>query len=117
MTNDPQLKDPTNRIVCVFDDPTDLQAAWRGLAEMGIEKDRMRTFHGESKADDVDMSAKWFADTDLEIGKYKRELEMGNSVLTVPVDEDDQREPIVELVKKHNARRVTHFGQWLMEMI
>ena len=68
-------------------------------------------------AEKVDTSPKWFADTDVEIKRYRRELEAGNTVISVPVTDSNCREKIHEIFKRHDARLVTHFGEWVTEML
>jgi hypothetical protein len=71
--------------------------------------------HGEVAADKVDSSRKWFADTHLEIERYEKELSAGNTVLSVPVKDSRAREQIHDILQRHDARMMTHFGEWITE--
>ena len=111
------MKDPTNRIVSVFDDREHAEAARQALLDDGFEAENIRLFHGEEDANDIDTSAKWFADTDAEIGKYRRELKAGKTVVSIPVSDSECRDKVHGILKGHDARMVTHFGQWITKML
>jgi hypothetical protein len=117
MTAHQNLEDPTNRIVSVFDRPEHAEAARTALVESGIVPTQIRVLSGERAGDNVDTSPKWFADTDEEIERYQRELRAGNTVVSVPVQGQDDRESIHAILKSHDARLITHFGQWVTEMM
>lgn len=115
--NDQILDDPTNRVVCTFDDRQKAEEAKAALAEYGIAKHRIRVLKGEDDADEVDTSAKWFADTDKEMKKYARELQAGNVVISIPVKDCDCREEVNRIVQSFDARHATHFGEWITEVM
>ncbi len=70
MSDNDLLEDPTNRIVSVFDDQAQAEDARQQLIANGFKSEQIRVLHGSEDANNVDTSAKWFADTDAEIGKY-----------------------------------------------
>lgn len=111
------LENPTNRIVSVFDDRNQADAARQDLLKLGMMDDQIRVFRGQDAAERVDTSAKWFADTDVEIEKYERELRAGNIVVSVPVQDSADRDTLHAILKRHGARLVTHFGEWVTEMM
>ena len=113
------LEDPTNRIVTVFDGQEQAEAARKELSEAGLDlnDDQIRVLHGREAAEKVDTSPKWFADTDVEIKRYRLALEAGNTVVSLPVTDSDYHEKIHEILKRHDARLVTHFGEWVTEML
>lgn len=117
MNNDKLLEDPTNRVVVVFDESEQCEAARQELLQQNLRDEDLRVLHGSEAAERVDSSAKWFADTDEEIQRYSRELRAGNTVLSVPVTDGAGRERIHDIVKRHDARLVTHFGRWVTEMM
>lgn len=117
MGNEELLEDPTNRVVCVFDEQQQAEAARQSLIDFGFDGEQIRLCHGSDAAEGIDTSAKWFADTDAEIKRYAQELRAGNSVLSVPISDADCREKVDGIVKRHAARLVTHFGQWITEMM
>lgn len=117
MSQEQFLEDPTNRIVSVFDGQEQAEAARKELSEADLNDDQIRIAHGPEAAEKVDTSAKWFADTDEEIQRYCHELRAGNTVLSVLVTDEAGRERIHDIVKRHGARLVTHFGRWVTEMM
>ena len=74
-------------------------------------------WHGNEVAEDVDVSAKWFADTDKLLKEYQRLLREGKSVLTLTAPEPEHRDEITAILRQHNAQLITHFGTWVMETI
>ena len=117
MTDERKLVNPTNRVVCVFDEHHKAVEAKDALVKEGFTDDDLRLLHGELSASQVDTSAKWFADTDEEIEKFQQELRAGNSTLSIPVQDSECREQLHALLKSHDARRVTHFGEWVTEVM
>ncbi|MCA9198266.1 MAG: hypothetical protein KDA87_12040 [Planctomycetales bacterium] len=115
--NDKILDDPANRVVCTFDNRQQAEDAKAALADFGISGHRIRVLNGEDGADEVDTSAKWFADTDKEIKKYTRELHAGNTVISIPVKDCDCREEVNRIVQNFDARHITHFGEWITEVM
>lgn len=108
--------DPTNRIVTIFDNRLNAVEAKSGLIEFGFDEDDVRIFFDES-ASDVDASAKWFADTDEDMKKFKRELQSGRTILSIRIKDCDCREEVHKILKTKKARRVTHFGAWVTEVL
>lgn len=111
------LDDPTNRIVAVFDTLQRANAARDELQQHGVPRDHIRILRGSETAEQVDTSAKWFADTDDEIKRYQRELRAGSTVASIPVHDGASRETIHAILKQHKARLITHFGRWVTEMM
>jgi len=117
MSEDTLLEDPTNRVVSVFDRYENAEAARGDFLKEGLAGQQIRLFHGEDSAADVDTSAKWFADTDLEIKRYRRALQDGKTVVSVPVADRAERERAHDILNRHGARMVTHFGTWITEVM
>lgn len=117
MSDDKTYDDPTNRVVCTFADVHDAEQAKAALLASGFTNEQIHMLVGESAADEVDTSAKWFADTDKEIKKYVRELRNGAVVLSAPVKDCDCREEVHEIMKHAGARHITHFGEWITEVM
>jgi hypothetical protein len=44
-------------------------------------------------------------------------LSEGRIVISVPVDDAKERERIHAILKRHQARMITHFGEWVTEMM
>ncbi len=117
MNDDPVLEDPTNRIVSVFDNMEQATTARQDLMDHGLASASIRWLQGAEQAAHVDTSAKWFADTDEEIRKFQRELQAGHIVLSVPVGDKSEREQLHTILKRHQARFITHFGEWITEVL
>lgn len=110
------LEDPSNRIVAVFDNSQQATAAREEISKQPEVEGKIRVL-GEESAEKIDTSAKWFADTDDELQRYQRELRAGNTVISIPISDSDCREKFHSLLKRHDARLVTHFGEWITEMM
>ncbi len=110
MSDTTPLEYPNNRIVAVFNDVTAATAARTALAGSLGEEAEIKLYSGDGSAEEVDTSAKWFADTDLDIARFKRALEAGNAILSVPVENDQQRETTNQTLADHGATLATHFG-------
>lgn len=117
MTEKKPLADPRNRVVATFAALSDANAAREALLQANLDVEAIRLFHGESAAQQVDTSAKWFADTDVEIERFKRALSDGQAVLSVPVESREQRDQVMAALTAHQAAAITHFGQWVTETI
>ncbi|QEG37581.1 hypothetical protein [Bythopirellula goksoeyrii] len=117
MSKEKPLEDPINRVVSVFDEPMQAEAAVKLLLEDGFSKEQLRVFHGPEDAAKVDTSKKWFADTDVDIKRYRRELEVGNTVISVPIEDGESRNRVHALLKNEGARLTTHFGEWITEVL
>ena len=117
MDNQQILEDPTNRIVAVLDDSAHLEVVKQDLLQCGLAPDEIRVWDGARNSPDVDTSAKWFADTDEELANFQAALRVGKTVISVPVANSEDREPIHAILKRHQSRRITHFGQWVTEFM
>lgn len=117
MSEDNVQNDPTNRVVCIFDQHSQAVAAKSELISFGFEKEHVQLLSGEADAADVDTSAKWFADTDKFMKKFDRELRAGATILSVPIKDRDCREGVHSILTAHGARHVTHFGEWITEVM
>lgn len=108
--------DPTNRIVCVFDAEESAEKAKTALISYGFQSQQVKTL-GADDSSKNDTSAKWFADTDKEMKKFARELRRGFVGLAVPVKDSDSRKEVNEILQSHGAQHVTHFGDWVTEVM
>ena len=107
---------PSNRVVCVFDERSSAVQAKAALIEFGYSSEQVRTFD-EKAASDIDRSAKWFADTDVQMKKFERELRSGATIVSLPVNDGECREEVHRILSAHDARHVTHFGEWITEVM
>jgi len=84
MSDERTLNDPTNHIVCNFADRSAAVEAKEALIKLGYGNDEVQILC-ESNSE-IDTTAKWFADTDVELKKFERELREGAVVLVAPSD-------------------------------
>lgn len=117
MSDKPLLTDPTNRVVAVFDDQSDAQRARDELAGSESPAEKVQLLAGQDAADRLDTSPKWFADTDEELERYEQELRGGKTVISVAIADSADREQVHAVLTRYNARLVTHFGEWITEMM
>ena len=110
------LDDPRNRIVCVFEDTVSAEKARAALVDYGFAPNQVRLLR-ENDAKEMDTSAKWFADTDEEMKKFERQLRGGLVAVALPVRDAESRQQIYEILQSHGAHRVTHFGEWVTEVM
>ncbi|MCA9265560.1 MAG: hypothetical protein KDA60_16985 [Planctomycetales bacterium] len=111
------FQDPTNRIVCIFDSRDDADAAARTLfADLG-EGQAIHVLQGDDAARQLDTSAKWFADTDEEMKRFERELFRGHTIVAVSVADSETRDRAHQILKQFGARHITHFGEWITEVL
>jgi len=107
------LIDPTNRIVSVFDTPEDALCAKKALLEAGLAEGQIKVIHGGQAASEVDTAPKWFADTDVELKRFKSALKDNKAVVSVPVEDKQQREAATQVLAQTGAALTTHFGRWV----
>ena len=115
MSTQHELSDPTDQMVCSFADRSKARNAKLKLIEFGYRKEDVRLL-GNSETD-VDTSAKWFADTEVELKMFERELDRGKTLLIVPVRNADDVEAMNGLLKSEGAFHVTYFGSWTTQVM
>ncbi len=115
--SDHQLDDPTNKVISVFTTHEQAEAAAVELAAAGADREHIHVYDGKADAERIDASAKWFADTDLRLKRYQRELKEGNTVLEFVAEGSVDREKLESILNKHQARFVVLFGEWVTEQI
>ncbi len=117
MSDKPLTDNPTNHIVCVFDNREAADAARRDIVEYGIDENQIRVSQGKDAAEQVDTSAKWFADTDDEMEHIQQQLLAGKVALSIPIEGEKSRNAVHDILKRHQAFRITHFGKWVTEVL
>jgi len=117
MSNKPLTNNPSNRIVCVFDNREAVDAAKRDLMEYGISNDRIRVSEGKEAAENVDASTQWFADTDEQMDHIRQQLLAGNVLMSIPIEGEEARDAVYDILKQHQAFRITHFGDWVTKVL
>lgn len=117
MAESKRYTDPTGRAVAVFKNLAAAESARGALVEFGFADEAVHLLHGESDAQEVDDSAKWFADTDEEIHEYRADLEAGRALISVPADSRKHAAEIHDVFAGANAVRMTYFGRWVTESV
>lgn len=111
------LSDPRGRAVAVLQSAEQAEKAKTSLLEMGISEDEIQIVNGSENAKLVDDSAKWFADTDEDLERYKRKLLAGETLISVPIQKDDDLKQIQSILYESGARTMTNFGTLVTKTI
>ena len=111
MVNDNQtLNDPRGRVVAVMDQHDQGTAAKKALVEIGLQPDEIQIIDGRTEAASIDDSAKWFADTDELLERYKQKLAAGATLISAPVNDESQLKEIQGIFYAAGAHSMTKFG-------
>lgn len=111
------LIDPRGRAVAVLENVDQGTTAKRDLIDIGINGGDIQIINGPKGADSIDDSAKWFADTDELLEHYKQQLRSGATLISVPVEDQDQLKEIQEIFYESGARTMTNFGTFLTKTV
>lgn len=104
------FSNPGGRAIAVLDSIQQAEEAKQGLSQIGLEVDEIHLLNGKDNADSIDASAKWFADTDDLLERYQRKLEMGKTLISAPVENNDQLKQIQAIYYAAGAETMTNFG-------
>lgn len=116
MSNETQtLSSPGGRAIAVFDSSDAGEVARHALIENGVDQAEIYVLSGPDAADDVDTSAKWFADTDDLLERYQEKLRTGSTLVSAPVD--DNLKEIQTIYHKAGAHSMTNFGSLVTRTI
>jgi hypothetical protein len=108
-----KLEDPRNRIVAVFDHSDNARAAVLEFVDQyRIPQEEIYLLHGKNETDEVETSARWFADNDIDLERYRHRLATGGTVISVPVEDEREVDRFVQVLEKYHAGMMTHFGTW-----
>lgn len=110
MSDDQLMDQPEGKVAALFSSKADAEAACAALVDAGHNADSINQAHGTAGAEQLDDSARWFADTDDHIEIYKDHLAKGSSAIAVPVDGEEQVDRAREIFRQHHASMMTHFG-------
>lgn len=110
MSDENMLDAPKGRAAALFGSKELAESAKAALIDQGFQADDINTAHGPADAQQLDDSARWFADTDDHIEMYKDQLGMGGSALTVPVEGEKQIAQVRDVFRANGASMMTHFG-------
>lgn len=122
---------PTNRITSIFATTADVRKAIAELVPLGLAGPAIDVFVGETGAETLDLSADHHgaaartirnmeAIMVLEAGDSHRRaddaLRSGGALLAVLMDgKEDQKDAVVETLKRNNASLIRYWGRWSIE--
>ena len=124
------LRNLTNRVMAVIDDPRNTLAAVETLAQAGIAGQELATFEGEEGMRQIDADGvhsggithvlrslqRWTAEGD-HLRRYQSEIASGHRVVDVYVHGRGQRDTVVRILRAHGAHFINAYGQWTLENV
>lgn len=117
MRDNAPLENPTNRLVAAFHTNELAEHAIRDCIAAGISREEIRLLKGSQDARQIDTSPKWFADTDVDIARFRRALEDEQVVISVPVGDEVEAETVKSICQECESHLLTHFGTWVTEVM
>jgi hypothetical protein len=124
------LRNLTNRVIAVIDDPRHTQAAVETLERAGIAERDLATFSGEEGARQIDAEGvhsggvthvlrglqRWTVEG-AHLRKYQSELTQGHQVVDVHMHGRRGRDAVARILRAHGAHFINAYGQWTIEGI
>lgn len=121
---------PEHKVLAIFDEPEDVSATLSHLREHGIDKGSIEVFCGGQGEKQIDFTGEehgWFAAfvrsmqalsaEHLYLDYYQSELHAGKFLVQVAVKGREQKTDVAKILHDSGGKRVTHFGNWLIEEI
>lgn len=129
-TNEDLLVYPTNKVVGIIDNSAKTEAAIDALAKAGFDTDEIEVFCGQKGANIVDSGGEEHGvlakilrtiqtfGTDYEHAKrHEEELQAGHFMITVPVDEDEDKQEAADILKANGGYFINYYGALTIEEI
>ena len=124
------LRNLTNRVIAVIDDAQATQAAVETLERAGIADRKVAAFEGEEGVRRVDAEGvhsggvthvvrglqQWTVEGQ-HLRRYQAEIASGHHVVDVCVHGRRQRDPVVQVLRRHGAHFINAYGQWTLENV
>lgn len=124
------LRNLTNRVIAVIDDPRQARAAIATLERAGIGEGDLNAFSGEEGARQIDAEGvhsggvthvlrglqRWTVEGS-HLRKYQAELAQGHQVVDVHAHGRGGRDVVAQILRAHGAHFVNAYGQWTIEGI
>jgi len=117
---------PKDHMLAIFDGDSDAGEAAKDLATSGfaevnryagtrgaLEIDSQGTEHG--LASRTERTIEHLASDVSDLGQYDEAVRLGHVVLGVHVDDDERRQDVADILHRHRARDVRHFGSLAAE--
>lgn len=124
------LEYPIYKVVSVFENPDDVDAAVADLSSNGFSIDDIETFCGLEGSSERDFKGTqlgiWasFIHAFQRVGpertyleRYEKALNEGHCLLMVQVQKEDRKQKAAEILHSHTGERVTYFGLTMADEI
>ena len=122
------LRNLTNRVIAVIDDPRQTQAAIETLERVGIADRNLATFSGEEGARQIDAEGvhsggvkhvlralqRWTLEG-AHLRKYEAELAQGHQVVDVHIHGRRHQGTVAQILRAHGAHFINVYGPWTIE--
>jgi hypothetical protein len=122
------LRNLTNRVMAVIDDPRNTQAAVETLEQAGIVDGDLATFSGDEGARQIDANGvhsggvkhvlrglqRWTVEG-AHLRRYEAELSRGHQVVDVHIHGRRRQDAVVRILRAHGAHFINAYGQWTIE--
>jgi hypothetical protein len=128
--SDDFLRYPTDNIVAVFNNETDLARAIHALNIAGYEENDVAILSGPEGAKRLDISGEqhgWLARVyrfmesaaaeSKKLHQFAEELKAGHFVVFVHASNNEERSDLWSIMKAHGAHRAAWFGKWIIEKV
>ena len=126
--NGQTLRNLTNRVIAVIDDPRRTQSAIETLERAGIADRDLATFSGEDGARQIDADGvhsggvkhvlrglqRWTLEG-AHLRKYEAELGQGHQVVDVHIYGRDNQHAVAQILRTHGAHFINVYGPWTIE--
>jgi hypothetical protein len=122
------LRNLTNRVMAVIDDPRHTQAAVETLERAGIADRDLATFSGEEGTRQIDADGvhsggvthvlrglQRLTVEGTHLRKYAAELSRGHQVVDVHIHGRHNQDAIVQILRRHGAHFINAYRQWTIE--
>ena len=126
--NGQTLRNLTNRVIAVIDDPRRTQSAIETLERAGIADRDLATFSGEDGARQIDADGvhsggvkhvlrglqRWTLEG-AHLRKYEAELGQGHQVVDVRIYGRHNQHAVAQILRNHGAHFINVYGPWTIE--
>jgi hypothetical protein len=117
-TDQPELELPQGHAIAYVDTQEQVDTILDILRQAGFDEDRLTVLHGQAGIDLVHQEDRKFYFGDGEdslLDHALQELEAGNFLLGVQVEDRDGALRVLQLAEPAGARRFSYFGTWINE--
>lgn len=124
------LRNLTNRVMAVIDDPSRAQAAVETLERAGVPERQVATLSGTEGARELDAegvhgggvkqvlrAVQRLTAEGEHLRRYEAELARGHLVVDVAVHGRRRRETVAQILRSHGAHFINAYGQWTIESV